>query len=52
MRRIVCQEFGTPDRLMLEEAADPLPGPGEVLVGVRAAGVSFVDGSSSAGHIR
>jgi len=44
MRRIVCREFGTPDRLMLEEAPDPQPGPGEVLVGVRAAGVSFVDG--------
>jgi NADPH2:quinone reductase len=44
MRRIVCREFGAPDRLMLEDAPDPLPGPGEVLVGVRAAGVSFVDG--------
>ena len=44
MRRIVCREFGPPDRLMLEEAPDPRPGPGEVLVGVRAAGISFVDG--------
>jgi NADPH:quinone reductase len=44
MRRIACREFGPPDRLVLEEAADPRPGPGEVLVGVRAAGVSFVDG--------
>lgn len=29
---------------MLEEAPDPRPGPGEVLVRVRAAGVSFADG--------
>ncbi len=44
MRRVVCREFGAPDRLALEDAPDPQPGPGEVLVGVRAAGVSFVDG--------
>ncbi len=44
MRRIVCREFGAPDRLIVEDAPDPRPGPGEVLVGVRAAGVSFVDG--------
>ena len=44
MRRIVCREFGPPDRLVIEDAPDPRPGPGEVLVGVRAAGVSFVDG--------
>jgi len=44
MRRIVCRQFGPPDWLTLEEAPDPRPGPGEVLVGVRAAGISFVDG--------
>jgi NADPH:quinone reductase len=44
MRRIVCREFGPPDRLVLQEAPDPRPGPGEVLIGVQAAGVSFVDG--------
>jgi NADPH:quinone reductase len=44
MRRVVCREFGAPDRLVLEDVPDPRPGPGEVLVGVRAAGVSFVDG--------
>ena len=44
MRRVVCREFGPPDRLVLAEAPDPEPGPGQVLVGVRAAGVSFVDG--------
>ena len=44
MRRIVCREFGPPDQLRMEEAPDPKPGPGEVLVKVHAAGVSFVDG--------
>jgi NADPH2:quinone reductase len=44
MRSIACREFGPPDRLVLAEAPDPRPGPGQVLVGVRAAGVSFVDG--------
>jgi len=49
MRRITCREFGPPDRLTLEEAPDPRPGPGEVLVRVRAAGVSFVDGLIAGG---
>ena len=49
MRRIVCREFGPPDRLRLEEAPDPEPGPGEVLIKVRAAGVSFVDGLIAGG---
>ena len=44
MRRIVCREFGPPEHLRLEEVPDPKPGPGEVLVKVHAAGVSFVDG--------
>lgn len=50
MRHIVCREFGPPDRLVLEEAPDPRPGPGEVLIGVRAAGVSFVNGLIVRGH--
>ena len=49
MRRITCREFGPPDQLTLEEAPDPRPGPGEILVQVRAAGVSFVDGLIAGG---
>ena len=49
MRRIVCQEFGPPDRLKLEESPDPRPAAGEVLVKVHAAGVSFVDGLIAGG---
>ena len=44
MRRIVCREVGPPEHLRLEVVPDPKPGPGEVLVKVHAAGVSFVDG--------
>lgn len=43
MRHIVCREFGALDRLALEEAPDPIPGAGDVLIDVRAAGVTFVD---------
>lgn len=43
MRAVVCSEFAPVDRLRVAERPDPEPGPGEVLVEVRAAGVSFVD---------
>jgi NADPH2:quinone reductase len=44
MRAVVCREFAPIDQLVLEERADPEPGPGQVVVAVRAAGVNFVDG--------
>jgi NADPH:quinone reductase len=44
MRAVVCQEFAPIDQLVLEERPDPSPGPGQVVVAVRAAGVNFVDG--------
>lgn len=40
MRAIVVREFGGPERLRLEEAADPEAGPGEVLVRVHAVSVN------------
>jgi NADPH:quinone reductase len=43
MKAIRVHKFGGPEVLQLEEAADPKPGPGEVLVRVRAAGVNPVD---------
>jgi NADPH2:quinone reductase len=36
--------FGPIDLLTIEERPDPRPGPGNVVVGVRAAGVNYVDG--------
>ena len=43
MRRVVCRAFGPVEDLEILDEPDPAPGPGEVLVEVEAAGVSFVD---------
>jgi NADPH:quinone reductase-like Zn-dependent oxidoreductase len=43
MRAIRFHEQGPPSVLKLEEAADPTPGPGEVLLEVAAAGVNHLD---------
>ena len=43
MRSIVVSEPGDPSTLVVEDVADPVPGPGQVLVRVAAAGVNFAD---------
>lgn len=43
MKSIRIHETGGADRLLLEDLPDPEPGPGELLVRVRAAGVNFID---------
>ena len=43
MRAIVCQRYGPPEELVLQEIPDPVPGPGAVVVRVRAAAVNFPD---------
>jgi len=43
MNAIRVHEFGGPEVMKLESVPDPTPGPGQVLVGVRAAGVNPVD---------
>lgn len=43
MKAVVCTEFGPPESLQYTDMADPSPGKGEVLIGVRAAGVNFPD---------
>src|SRR5436190_23128202 len=49
MRRVVVDHFGGPDVLKVVEEENPRPGPGEVLVKVLAAGVSFTDSQLRAG---
>lgn len=43
MRAILCTEWGGPDKLRLEDVPPRHPGPGEVRLRVRAAGVNFAD---------
>ncbi|HEX7053775.1 MAG TPA: NADPH:quinone oxidoreductase family protein [Burkholderiales bacterium] len=43
MKAVVCKQFGPPESLAVEELASPRPGPGEVVVSVRAASVNFPD---------
>lgn len=43
MRALVCNAFGPPEDLAIEEWDDPAPGPGQVVVDVAAAGVNFPD---------
>jgi NADPH:quinone reductase-like Zn-dependent oxidoreductase len=43
MKAIVLRELGPPEKLQLEEFPDPVPGPGEVLVGLKAAALNHRD---------
>jgi NADPH:quinone reductase len=43
MRAATCRAYGPPDSVVVEDVPEPEPGPGEVLVGVRAAAVNFPD---------
>src|SRR3954454_6089357 len=43
MKAVVCKAWGPPDSLVVEELADLQPGPGQVVVDVKAAGVNFPD---------
>ncbi len=50
MRAVICHELGAPSLLRIEERPDPVPGPGQIVVEVEAAGVNFVDGLFIAGQ--
>jgi NADPH2:quinone reductase len=43
MKAIIVREFGEPEVMKLEQTPDPVPGPGQVVVRVKAAGVNPVD---------
>jgi NADPH:quinone reductase-like Zn-dependent oxidoreductase len=48
MRAVLVSEFGGPEQLRLSRVADPVAGPGQVRVAVRAAGVNPVDAGNRA----
>ena len=43
MRAVVCHSYGPPEALAIDEVADPVPGPGQLVVRVHAAAVNFPD---------
>ena len=43
MRALQCHEYGDPSKLTIESVAEPVPGPGEVIVQVEAVGLGYVD---------
>ena len=43
MKAVLCKEWGPAENLVVEEVAGRDPGPGEVRIRVRAAGVNFPD---------
>jgi NADPH2:quinone reductase len=50
VRAVVLREFGPPDELVAAEVADPAPGPGQALVDVEIANITFVDTQLRAGR--
>jgi NADPH2:quinone reductase len=50
MRALICNEYGPPESLTIEVQPDPVPGKGEMLVDVAAAGINFPDVLSIAGQ--
>ncbi|MER7505845.1 NADPH:quinone oxidoreductase family protein [Nonomuraea pusilla] len=50
MRAVLFAQFGEPEVLEEAEVPDPVPGPGQVLVDVEAAGVNFADVRQVSGH--
>ncbi|UAL10796.1 NADPH:quinone oxidoreductase family protein [Caulobacter segnis] len=43
MKAVLSKEVGGPETLVLEELPDPVAGPGQVLIDVRACGVNYPD---------
>lgn len=43
MRAVLCTEYGSHEKLILDDVADPAPAPGQVLIDVHAASLNFPD---------
>ena len=50
MRAVVLHEFGPPAGLVVDRLPDPVPGPGQALVAVELASVTFVETQVRAGR--
>jgi NADPH2:quinone reductase len=50
MRVVRCLDYGSPSGLVVDNVDPPEPGPGQLLVEIRAAGVNFSDGLIVAGR--
>ena len=50
MRAVICRSFKGIEALESGELADPVPGPGQVLVDVHSAALSFMDTLMVAGR--
>src|SRR3989442_12155099 len=50
MRAVVCRAWGNVDDLKVEEVSVPTPGPGEVLITVKATAVNYADALMTAGR--
>lgn len=49
MKAIVCRRLASPPDVEMREVDEPVPGPGEIAVAVRAMGVNYVDVLMAAG---
>ena len=43
MRALVCNEYGPPESLVIEDRDEPTPGAGQIVIDVVAAGINFPD---------
>jgi len=43
MRAVICRAWGAIDHLKLEDVPSPSPGPGQILIDVKATGVNYAD---------
>lgn len=43
MKAVRCHRYGPPESLVLEDVADPVPGPGQAVIDVHACGINFPD---------
>src|SRR5216683_971192 len=50
MRAVICRAWGAVDDLTVEDVAAPKPGPGQVVIDVKATGVNYADSIMVAGR--